>query len=83
MANDACAVWAKRVARWSDSGLSAKEFASETGLNANTLSLPDGVRLLFPPDFDAGHLRRVVACRRAHGTRSGSQAGHAQCPDPP
>lgn len=30
--------WAKRVERWRDSGLTAKEFAAETGLNAGTLS---------------------------------------------
>jgi transposase len=30
--------WAKRVERWKDSGLSAKEFAAETGINANSLS---------------------------------------------
>lgn len=30
--------WAKRVARWRDSGLTAKEFAAETGLKASTLS---------------------------------------------
>ena len=30
-------VWTKRVERWSDSGLTAKEYAAETGLNANTL----------------------------------------------
>lgn len=30
--------WAKRVERWKDSGLSAKEFAAETGLNARSLS---------------------------------------------
>ena len=30
--------WAKRVERWRDSGLTAKEFASETGLKASTLS---------------------------------------------
>ena len=29
--------WQKRVERWSDSGLSAKEFAAETGINAGTL----------------------------------------------
>ena len=32
------AEWAKRVERWGDSGLTAKEFAAETGLNASTLS---------------------------------------------
>ena len=30
--------WTKRVERWRDSGLSAKEFAAETGLKASTLS---------------------------------------------
>ena len=30
-------VWAKRIARWRDSGLTANEFASEIGVNANTL----------------------------------------------
>lgn len=29
--------WRKRVERWKDSGLTAKEFAVETGLNAGTL----------------------------------------------
>lgn len=29
--------WAKRVERWRDSGLSAKEFAAKTGLNARSL----------------------------------------------
>ena len=30
--------WAKRVERWRDSGLTAKEFAAETGVNASTLA---------------------------------------------
>jgi transposase len=30
--------WEKRVRRWKDSGLSAKEYAAETGLNATTLA---------------------------------------------
>ncbi len=29
--------WAKRVERWKDSGLTAKEFAAETGINAQSL----------------------------------------------
>jgi hypothetical protein len=32
------AEWEKRVQRWKDSGLSAKEYAAETGLNATTLA---------------------------------------------
>ena len=30
--------WAQRVRRWKDSGLTAKEFGAETGLNPSTLS---------------------------------------------
>jgi hypothetical protein len=30
--------WAKRVERWKDSGLTAKEFSAETGINARSLS---------------------------------------------
>jgi hypothetical protein len=30
--------WAKRVERWKDSGLSAKEYAAEVGINARSLS---------------------------------------------
>jgi hypothetical protein len=30
-------VWAKRVERWGDSGLTAGEFATELGINARTL----------------------------------------------
>lgn len=29
--------WLKRVERWKESGLTAKEFAAETGINASTL----------------------------------------------
>ncbi len=31
-------VWIKRVQRWQDSGLTAKEFASELGVKASTLT---------------------------------------------
>lgn len=30
--------WARRVQRWQDSGLTAREFASETGLKATSLT---------------------------------------------
>lgn len=30
--------WAKRVERWRDSGLTAKEYAAEAGINAHSLS---------------------------------------------
>lgn len=38
MANATSAEWAKRVERWQDSGLTAKEFAAEISVNAGTLS---------------------------------------------
>ena len=38
MPRDTRAVWAKRVERWADSGLTAKEYAAEAGVNANTLT---------------------------------------------
>lgn len=49
------AEWAKRVERWRDSGLSAKEFASQTGLNASTLTywswkLRAGAAIVRPAD---------------------------------
>jgi len=38
MQRGSAADWAKRVERWKDSGLTAKEFAAEMGLNASTLT---------------------------------------------
>ena len=38
MGHDTREVWSKRVERWKDSGLSAREFASEMGINHHTLS---------------------------------------------
>lgn len=38
MARTTPAEWAKRVERWHDSGLTAKEFASEINVNAGTLT---------------------------------------------
>ena len=37
MGRDTREVWEKRVARWRESGLTAKEFAAEVGVNAQTL----------------------------------------------
>src|SRR5436305_195417 len=36
--------WAERVERWKDSGLSAKEFGAELGINPRTLVRPDAAR---------------------------------------
>jgi hypothetical protein len=38
MARESREVWAKRVERWRDSGLTATEFAAEVGVNPRTLS---------------------------------------------
>jgi transposase len=38
MGQDTRELWLKRVERWKDSGLSAREFAAEVGINAQTLS---------------------------------------------
>jgi transposase len=38
MSRTSRAEWAKRVERWRESGLSAKEYAAETGVKASTLS---------------------------------------------
>ncbi|HTP26949.1 MAG TPA: hypothetical protein VMK12_15010 [Anaeromyxobacteraceae bacterium] len=38
MTRDTREVWAKRVERLADSGLTAREFAAEIGVNANTLA---------------------------------------------
>jgi hypothetical protein len=38
MARQTRADWAKRIERWKDSGLTAAEFAAETGINAHSLS---------------------------------------------
>lgn len=37
MARETREVWTKRVERWRDSGLTAKEFAAEIGVNYQTL----------------------------------------------
>ena len=38
MAGTSREVWAKRIERWKDSGLTAAEYAAEIGVNAHSLS---------------------------------------------
>jgi len=38
MARETREIWKKRVERWADSGLTAKEFAAEVGVNVHTLT---------------------------------------------
>ncbi len=37
MARDSAEVWAKRVERWRDSGLTAAQYSGEVGVNPRTL----------------------------------------------
>lgn len=67
------AEWAKRVERWRDSGLTAKEFASETGVKASTLSFWS-----WRLRSDGG--RGAIAMTKRGGRRPGRQlhtTGHA------
>ncbi len=51
-------MWAKRVERLADSGLTAKEFAAEIGVNANTLA---GWKWRLGPHHGSGEARREQA----------------------
>jgi hypothetical protein len=55
MARETREVWSKRVERWRDSGLTLKEYASEIGVNANTLA---GWRWRLRPE--SGHEARAT-----------------------
>ena len=78
MAREGREVWAKRVERWRDSGLTLREFAAEVGVNANTLA---GWRWRLGPKV-AGNERRAergapafveVVAAPAGSTRSGAR----------
>ncbi len=53
--------WAKRVERWKDSGLTAKEFAAELGINAHSLSW-----WRWRLSSEAGQLAPAARRRRPH-----------------
>jgi hypothetical protein len=68
MARSTRDIWAKRVERWADSGLTAAEFAKETGINARTLAfwkwrLGRGTRRAAKPAAPA-----FVEVRAAHAS---------------
>ncbi len=54
-------IWAKRVERWKDSGLTAKEFAAELGINAHSLSW-----WRWRLSSEAGQLAPTARRRRPH-----------------
>lgn len=79
MARTAAEEWAKRVERWKDSGLTAKEFEAETGIKASTLSywrwrLGVAERQAGEPDPSSGRKRRarVRSKRRETGGQKAS-----------
>lgn len=59
--------WAKRVERWRDSGLTAAEFATETGINARTLAYWKWAL--------AREQKAVARCLRGRNARAGSADG--------
>lgn len=62
MSRTSRAEWAKRVERWKDSGLSAKEYAAETGVKASTLSYWCW-RLGASGESSRGHRKRKSAAK--------------------
>jgi hypothetical protein len=71
MGRESREVWEKRVARWRDSGLSAREFAAEVGIKAGTLGWwASQLRHAEPGESGSGRSRR----RRAHGEHAATTA---------
>jgi transposase len=65
MARASRAIWAKRVERWKDSGLSAKQFAGEIGVSAQSLTF---WRWKLRRDGSAGENREAAPARRRRST---------------
>jgi transposase len=57
MARTSRAEWAKRVERWQDSGLTAKEFAAELDVSANSLTFWKWKLRKVQPGTAAGRVR--------------------------
>ena len=56
--------WRKRVERWKDSGLSAAEFATETGINVNSLRCWKSIlNRQSDPHSEPGRLPRTAGPR--------------------
>jgi hypothetical protein len=53
--------WRTRVERWRDSGLTAREFAAETGINAGTLQFWSYKLRKADPSTARRHTRRAPA----------------------
>ena len=60
--------WRRRVERWKDSGLTAKEFAAETGINAGNIGEGAAVALFMLPLLAVVVIGMLVFARRAEVT---------------
>jgi len=80
-------VWSKRVKRWKGSGLTAKKFAAETGLNASTLTYwswrlgaarRDGGKK--PPTGSSASKRATLENRKPRASRSPAPPAMVELP---
>jgi transposase len=69
--------WAKRIERWKDSGLTAKEYATEAGVNAHSLTWWKW-RLSTPPKTKAESRPRRVA--RGASSQAGTPVTFVELP---
>ena len=69
-------VWIKRIERWRESGVGAKEFAQQVGVEVDTpaedrddpiieVVAPSGFCIRVPARFDVDTLRRSMSARSA------------------
>ena len=79
MARASRAEWAKRVERWQQSGLTAKEFAAQTGLKQSTLSYWKWA-LRSTPSEPPRRASKKRASRAPAMTKSASKSGPRQGP---
>jgi hypothetical protein len=68
--------WAKRVERWTDSGLTAKEFAAEVGVNPHSLKWWKWRLSSAParPSTERAAVRRMAPGARRRGSKAPSVA---------
>jgi hypothetical protein len=76
VARASAAQWAKRVEQWKDSGLTAKEFAADTGIKASTLTYWKW-RLGATASLNPPSERSTTSKRRGHARASRQRAARA------
>jgi len=73
MSRTSRAEWSKRVERWRESGLSAKEYAAEIGVKSTTLSYWS-----WKLGADGGDQSSETSARSGHRREAGQAAGAAR-----